>query len=281
VGLGRSPLLVSFDAGSLGAARVVRTLTGRRLDGVVRVALAPGVLDPSPFESNFRKPEGVNAALEALLAQLPARRGPAVLVLPDGIARVALLEPQDGVPALDFARFRLAAALPYPAHDAQVDVLPVDKRRVLALAVRRSIVEDYEAVAREQGLEVERVEIASVAGFDGLRRIGPGTGSTLDLILGDAAYSIAAWNGGELRAFRSRRRDGGDDEPARLRDELLRTARLAGDGVAPRIRVVGPGASGVLRALRETGDAAEFGWQATGEPLGVEAAEFPWLGMSL
>jgi len=281
VGLGRSRVLLAFDAGSLCLARLTRTLSGQRLEGVLREALGHGELLPTPLEPNLRDPDTLRDALGRLLAEAGLASASATLILPDGIARVALLDPPAGTGALSFARFRLSASLPFPASEAIVDVLPLEGRRVLAVAVRRSVVEAYEAVVRACGLEVERVLLASVVGFEALRRLGAGRSSTVDVILGDVAYSVAAWNEGQLRVFRSRRRDPGPSEAARLREEILRSAALAGDGIAPRVRVVGPGSGSLLRELQGLGDTAEPGWQASGEAMPVEAAELPWLGLGL
>ena len=80
--------------------------------------------------------------------------------------------------------------------------------------------------------------------------------------------------------FRNRLRDGGPGEPRWLAREVDRTAALAGNGGPPRLRAVGPGATALLRALAESGRAAEPGWRVEGT-LPVEAAELPWLGAAL
>lgn len=278
----RSRALVAFDAGSLSGAALRRTLSGRRLERVRQVPLEAGALAPSPLEPNLRRPDVVGQALERLVAEIGVARGAsASLILPDGIARLAILDAPADVEPAAFARFRLGTALPYPAAEAIVDVLPLGDRRVLAAAVRRSVVEPYESVARSVGLEIERVLLAPVAAFEGLRRLGPAGPSGVDLILGDAGYSLAAWKDGEVRVFRSRRRDTGGAEVDLLRREIQRTAMLAGDGQGPRVRVVGPGSGAVVRGLQQLGAAAEPGWTATGEEMPLEAAEIPWLGVGL
>lgn len=277
----RSGALLAFDAGSLSGAALRRTLSGRRLERLRLVPLEPGTIVPSPLEPNLRRPEAVGLALEQLVREIGITAASATLILPDGVARLALLEPPAGVEAAAYARYRLGTGLPYPAAEAIVDLLPLDGRRVLAVAARRAVVQPYESAARSAGLEVARVLPSPIAALEGLRRLGPAGPSTVDVILGDAGYSLAAWKGGEIRAFRSRRRDVGGDEAACLREEILRTAMLAGDGEGPRVRIVGPGSGTVVRALQDLGDAAEAGWQASGEALPVEAAEIPWLGLGL
>jgi hypothetical protein len=273
--------VLAFDAASLCLAGVSRALTGRRLDGLRRAELPQGALVPSPSEVNVGDPAALAASLRQLVAEAGCTNASATLILPDGVARVALLDPPAGVEASAFARFRLAGSLPFPAGEAIVDVLGLEGRRVLGAAVRRLVVEGYEAVVRAAGLGVERVELSPIVGFDGLRRLGTGVGSCVDVILGDAAYSLAAWRDGALRMFRTRRRDPGASEAVRLRQEILRTASLAGDGAAPRMRIVGPGAGALVDALRQLGESAEPGWRAAGDTLPLDAAEIPWLGLGL
>jgi len=280
MGLFRPRLYVAMDATAVVGATLCRTLAGRRFERVGRVPLDPGAVTPAPFEDNVRRVDVVRAALVRLAAEIgPA--GAVTLVLPDGTGRAAILEAPPGVVVAEFARFRLAAGLPYPGHEAVVDVLPLDGRRALAVAVRRSVVEGYESVASAAGLAPERVELAPVAALEGLRRRASGFASTVDVILGDAFLSIAAWRESELRVFRSRRRDAGDSEAARLRLEIARTASLAGDGQDPHVRLAGPGVSSLVRELRLGGDNVEPAWQAIGKALPVDAAEIPWLGVGL
>src|SRR5262245_11461995 len=280
VALVRPRLFAAFDATAVVGATLSRSLAGRRFERLGRVPLEPGAIVVSPIEPNIKSAEPVRDALLRLTAEI-GPRGAVSRLLPDGTARTAILEAPDGVAPADFARFKLAAALPYPAHEAIVDILALGGRRVLAVAVRRSVVESYEAAAATAGLEPERVELAPLAALEGLRRLGPIAGSTVDVILGDAFYSIAAWRDAELRVFRSRRRDTAGVESARLRLEIARTAHLAGDGHGPRVRVAGAGGGALVRELRRLGDAAEPAWSAVGETLPVEAEEIPWLGVGL
>jgi hypothetical protein len=161
-----------------------------------------------------------------------------------------------------------------------VDVLPLDGGRILAAAVRRSVVEGYEAVAGAAGLDVERLDLAPLAALSALAREPRGTAVTVDVILGDHALSLAAWRGGALHLFRTRLRESGPREPQWLGREVDRTAVLAGNGSAPRIRAVGPGAVELLRAWSDEGRAGEPGWRAEGA-LPVAAAELAWLGAAL
>src|SRR5205823_4367753 len=143
-----------------------------------------------------------------------------------------------GVAARELARYRVTPGLPYPPEEALVDVLPLEDGRVVAAAVRRSLVEGYEAAAAAASLEVERLDLAPLAALSALSREGRGTASSVDVILGDRALSLAAWHGGRLRALRGRLRTAGAAEPEWLAREIDRTAAAAGNGGPPRIRAV-------------------------------------------
>jgi len=204
-------------------------------------------------------------------------RNRASLILPDGLARAVLLDVPGGVEPREFARFRIAPTLPYPAEEAIVDVLPVGRRRVIAAAVRRAVIEEYEAVLAEVGVGRERVDIAPLAAVAALLRQPPAR-RAVDVILGDTAFSLAAFHDAELKVFRTRRRHCGPEEPDRLREEVARAADLAGDGAPPRVRVVGTGALQLIQSLAGGGCWVEPGWDAFREELPQGAAEFSWLG---
>jgi hypothetical protein len=274
-------LVVAFDAGSVSGATLSRRFGAWRLKHLSRVLLERGALVPSPVEANLVRRDEVQEALARVLGELGGAGSAATLILPDGLARAQVFDTPQGVEPGEYARFRLAPGLPFPAGEAVVDAQPLGRQRCLGVAVRRGVVESYEALAAAVRLDVERVDLAPIAALAGLLRTAGREPSTVDLILGDAALSLAAWKDGALRVFRSRRRDSGADEAARLGDEATRTATLAGDGAMPRVRVVGPGATALVQELRSLGARAEPGWAAFGDALPCAAADVPWLGLAL
>jgi hypothetical protein len=175
----------------------------------------------------------------------------AALVLPDGVARLVLLDPPAGVKPAEFARFRLAQGLPFAAGEALVDGVPAAPGRFLAAAVRRSVVRGYEAAAAAAGLGQERVELWPLLALGSLLRRGEAVGTLLAVVLSDAAFSLAYLEAGRLELVRNRRRDTSAGEYSRLRDEILRTAALAGATVAPRVVVFGADSAELAAALRE------------------------------
>ena len=168
--------------------------------------------------------------------------------------------------------------LPYEADEAITGVLPLVKQGAfVAAAVRRSTVRAYEEAAAAAGFAQERLDLAPLAALSGVLP-DPGRGRITAVLLGDAALCLAAFENGALTSFRCRRRDPSPDEAARLRDEVERTAALAGPGSPPRLRVVGPGSANLARALGALGMAAELGWQASGNGSASEADEMAFLG---
>jgi hypothetical protein len=212
-------------------------------------------------------------------AALAIGRTPVTVVPPQGVARLLLLELPSGIDPMEFARYRFSD-LPYPASEAVVDVLPARGGRAVAAAVRRLVVEDYEAVVAAAGLEQERLDITSLAALGGLLKDSADGDLVLDVILGDVAFAMAAHRHGVLSVLRHRRRDRCFGEPERLHAEAERTAALAGAPVG-RLRVVGTGARALLREWTAAGVPAIAGWEAEGAGVPHDATELPWLGALL
>lgn len=271
-------LLVAFDATYISAGLVSWGLRGLRVRRLVRATLSPGALVPSPFETNVARPEEVRAALRLVREGLQSNGRRAFLILPDGLARFALLDVPSGASGQEYARFRLSQLTPFAPGEAIVSALSVGQRRILGAAIRRRVVEGYESVAAAAGFSQGRLSLAPLAGVVGFMRCATGSNRTLGLILGSTALSLAVFDGGDLGVFRCRRRDPGPGEAARLASEIARTASLAGDATAPGIRVVGPGAVALARDLAANGWPAEAGWRLGGGTQSEEIAEQPWLG---
>lgn len=278
----RAKLLVALDAASVTGAVVSWGSGGPRIGGLAHVSLVPGALAPSPLEPNLPRLDEVREALASVRRSLEVNGRPAILVLPEGVARMAVLEVPSGLPVREYARFRLGQGLPYPPGDAVVDALPLAGRRFLCGAVRRDVVEGYETAARSAGFNLDQVNLAALAAVSGLRTQITPSGGGIAVILGDVAVSLAVFVEGTLTLFRTRRRDPGAEEGAWLRQEIERTAALAGVvGDAPRIAVAGSGATVLTRKLADLGCVAELAWARTARSLPAEGAELCWLGAAL
>ena len=226
--LGRR-LYLALDASAVTVATLGDGLGRRRARAFARAPLGPGALTPSPSGPNLQRGDEVRAAVRRALEE--AGGGRATLVLPDGIARIALVEVPKGADPRDYVRFRLAASLPWPASEAIVEALPAGRGRVVGAAVRRATVAEYEQAAAAAGLEVDRVHLAPLLALEGLMRAG--AREATHVVLGEVAFCLAPFRGGLPVALRCRRRDRSAGEASRLREEASRVAAVAGNGAGP------------------------------------------------
>src|SRR5688572_22461473 len=210
--------MLAFDASAVSGATLGWTFGGMRIRGFARAPLSPGALVPSALDVNVVRSSEVADAVARVAAELGLGRAPVTVVAPQGVARLLLLDLPADVDPVEFARYRFAT-LPYPAAEAVVDVLPVPGGRAVAAAMRRLVVEDYEAVVATAGIEQERLDLTSLAAIAGLIKDSGGGGLVLDVVLGDAAYTMAAHRDGAVAVLRQRRRDRRDGEAERLRVE--------------------------------------------------------------
>ena len=138
---------------------------GAPLSAVARVKLAEGAVAPSLKSGNIVDRVAVTAAIRQALEQIGERHntrdGNLTLVIPDSAVRVLLLDfealPSRLSEALPLVRFRLKKLLPFDADEAMVtyQVMSSSKSvvRVLAVAIPRDVLSEYETAAREAGFE--------------------------------------------------------------------------------------------------------------------------------
>ncbi|HVW83491.1 MAG TPA: hypothetical protein VHB50_02375, partial [Bryobacteraceae bacterium] len=144
------------------------------------VALARGVLDPSPVKDNIHDPA---AFAEAVANLVPAGGGrgrrTATLILPDNSIRVAVLD-FDSLPAkeeerLALIKFRLRKTLPFDIDEAALSYHVQGAGKVIAAVAPVEIVARYEAPFRALNFQPGLVTSSSLAMLDLL----PATGSIL------------------------------------------------------------------------------------------------------
>ena len=135
------------------------------LSAVAKVALAEGAVAPSLKPGNVVDRVAVTAAIRGALEQIGeranARDANLTLVIPDSAVRVLLLDfealPSRESEALPLVKFRLKKLLPFDADEAMVtyQVMSTSKGvvRVLAVAIPRDVLSEYETAAREAGFE--------------------------------------------------------------------------------------------------------------------------------
>jgi type IV pilus assembly protein PilM len=152
------------------------------LSAVAMEKLADGAIAPGLRPGNVADRVAVAAAVRKTLEQVGAkpntRNADITVVIPDGACRVLLLD-FDALPnklseALPLVRFRLKKLVPFDADDAMVSfqVMSTSKTivRVLAVAIPRDVLSEYETAAREAGFEPGAVvpsTLASMAALEG------------------------------------------------------------------------------------------------------------------
>jgi hypothetical protein len=190
------------------------------------------------------------------------------------VARTARLELPRDVDASEFALFRIGSRLPYAAGEALVDGLSAGAG-YLAAVVRRSVVAGYEALVAEVGLGQQRIDVTPLAGLAGLLRSSRDDRG-IDVVMGDAALTLAVRAGRGWSEVRSRRRLRTAPDADRIADAVEAVGRRDVGGGRPRVRLVGPGSDAGADLLRQRGHIVETGWGELDGPRA--AAEAPWLG---
>jgi Tfp pilus assembly PilM family ATPase len=262
-------LYLALDALSVSAARVSRGLGGPSLVAFQRVPLAAGAVAVSASSRNLARPNEVADAVARALAGVGTASGPAVVVVPDGVARLALVTLAPDTDSRELVRFRLASSLPWDAAETIVDVLPAGRGRVVGAALRRATVLEHEQAAIAAGLTRDRVHLAPLLALE--RRLTSSAPDAVHVLLGDAAATFAAVQGGRIAALRSRRRDPSPGEAERLAAEAARIADSLERGSALPVAFAGSGATELRRAAGLAGASVLPGRAASdGEPAWLE-----------
>jgi type IV pilus assembly protein PilM len=170
--------------------------------------LAERGLMASPSAPNVLKPQLYRDALPA------GKPGTAALAIPDYATRMAILDfeqfPEDETEAMALLRFRLRKSVPFHIEEAQVayavQLAEPQRTEVLAIAIARPILEEYEGMLVEAGYRVGLVMPSTIAaiplcqneqkgiGQKGITLFAKSTGSTLAMLL---------LEGGRVRLVRS------------------------------------------------------------------------------
>jgi type IV pilus assembly protein PilM len=155
------------------------------LEAVTRVTLADSVVIPHVRVGDAEGNGGGSAvigraalvsAVRTALEQVSLRGRDVTLVVPDAAARVLLLDfdelPAKAAEALPVVRFRLKKLLPFDADDAAVSYQVMSSTKgmvqVIAVAMPREVLAEYESVVREAGFEPGAVLPSTLAALAGL-----------------------------------------------------------------------------------------------------------------
>jgi type IV pilus assembly protein PilM len=166
----RPQVALEVRASGVGVVRTRRDGRATVLAAASAVELPPEVLLPSLTQPNLADPARFRAACRSALERAGVLDGaPVALVLPDPVARVAI------VPANEIAgrasevdemvRFRLRKSLPFDVREARVAHVrsPRAQDPVIVVAGLGSVLDAYEEVCRSLGLEPGLVELSGLA----------------------------------------------------------------------------------------------------------------------
>jgi type IV pilus assembly protein PilM len=219
------------------------------LSAVSRVLLADQIVvprlravDANGEVDNSSAPSGVGgdaagraavvAAVRKALEAACLRSREVTLIVPDAAVRVLLLEfdelPAKPAEALPVVRFRLKKLLPFDADDAAVSYQVISSAKgllhVLAVAMPRELLADYELVVREAGFEPGAVLPSTLAALAGLAE---GDAPALVINAGREGVTTAIVKAGVLLLHRT------VDLGADLRADAA-AAQLAGNAMQER-----------------------------------------------
>jgi len=192
------------------AARAAATAEAA-LDSVARIPLADGAVMPGLKPGNLTDRVAVIAAirraLEAIDVRPNSRGAELTIIIPDAAVRVLLLDfdalPAKLTEALPIVRFRLKKLVPFEIDDAMVSyqVMSSSKTtvRVLAVAIPRDILAEYETVVREAGFEPGAVLPSTLAALAGVAA----PEASLVVNAGSAGVTTAITRDGVLLLHRS------------------------------------------------------------------------------
>lgn len=223
-----------------------------RSPGPPRVELlGERALAPSPSAPNVLRAQLFRDALERVAGPLGQRRT-AALVIPDYAVRMAVLDFQD-FPAKEedrtaLLRFRLRKTVPFHIEEANVSYAIQTQEpkhtEVLAVAIARPILEDYERLFVEQGFRVGLVTPSILAAIPLFPEAS--NGLTLVMKVAGSAVSVVLIQGDRVRVIRSVDMSQADEHPdiqTRVRaDDLIglvqQTAAYAEDQIGEPIQRV-------------------------------------------
>lgn len=126
---------------------------------------------PSPAAPNVSRPAALQEALTALNMASPGKPLGAALVLPDYAVRMSVLDfeqfPSEASEQAALVKFRFRKSLPFPVEDAQisysVQLVEEKNTEVLAVAIAKPILLEYETLLTDAGFRVGMVAPTSVA----------------------------------------------------------------------------------------------------------------------
>lgn len=216
------------------------------LSAVEQVAFASGAAGANGAGSAATSRAEKVAAVRKALDAVSGRGREVTLVVPDTAARVLLIDfdelPAKAAEALPVVRFRLKKLLPFDADDAAVSYQVLAETRgatqVLAVAMARESLKEYESIVREAGYEPGAVLPSTLAALAGLDE---DAAPSLVVNAGRESVTTAIVKDGTLLLHRTIDLSGGE----------AATAASSGPGAAEAVSapIAGAMATGISTAL--------------------------------
>jgi Tfp pilus assembly PilM family ATPase len=176
--------------------------------------LGDGLVTPSLTGANISEPGPVVEAVGRALARAGLRSaGRAALVIPDSVARVSLVTfeklPPRAADLDQLVRWQLRKATPFPIDDAQITHFPASADgngvTLAAVAARRDVIAQYEAVTDALGIRAGIVDLASMNVMNAVVAAGAAPpGDWLLVHLATEATTLAILRGSNLLFYRHR-----------------------------------------------------------------------------
>ncbi len=224
-----------FELSEAGVAHARGTDTGFE-------PLPAGVLEVSPLENNVRQAEAIAPVLGQLggAAARGAKRRTAALLLPDGCARVSVLD-FDAFPAtppeqLSLVRFRVKKTIPFDIDSAAVGYMvqpgqsKQGKTEVVAVTVALEVLARYEALFRNNGFHPGDVTVSALAALN----LYKGPEAAMVAKLAGKTLTVMVVSAGALRLFRCLTLEDASEEE--IRSVLYPTFAYAEDELSAPIR---------------------------------------------
>jgi type IV pilus assembly protein PilM len=168
--------------------------------------LSAGSVTPALTGENLPRRDELKSAVADVLASVGIRGKDIILVIPDNVVRVVLLDfeslPEKRQDAEGVIRFRLKKSLPF---DVDKAMLSYDERRtssgvkVVATVALADVIEQYEAVIREHGLQPGIVLPSTIAALGAVDASRP----TLVLKVDPLTTTVSIVDNNQLLLFRT------------------------------------------------------------------------------
>lgn len=208
------PLAVEIDRGEAVLVRLRRRRGGAALEAHGFREIPDDVVGPSIFRPNLASPDVTAARLKDLFEKTGTKPGKVSLVLPDNLAKIAIVtlpeKPQGRKQLEEVLRFKLRRSVPFRLDEAAVSFQVLHETpgevSVLAAVMLRSVVEQYEGAVVKAGGTPGLVDLCTPALVNLCRKdLDEATRGGSDAALVNAAkgyFSLVIVRGGRIVFFR-------------------------------------------------------------------------------